>query len=72
MRYSCLKRWGDGYSARTPQAGADAAHVLMSGEYYEKRSMDASDYHFLYPVPAYEMQLNKNLVQNAGYTTSEE
>lgn len=71
LRYSCLKRWGDGYSARAPQQGASDAHVLMSGDYYEKRSMDASDYHFLYPVPAYEMQLNKNLVQNEGYTSEE-
>ena len=71
LRYSCLKRWGDGFSARAPQAGADEAHVLMTGAYYEKRSMDADDYHFLYPVPAYEMQLNKNLVQNDGYLATE-
>ncbi len=46
-------------------------HVLMTGQYYEKRSMEASDYHFLYPVPAYELKLNKNLVQNDGYTVTE-
>lgn len=71
LRYSCLKRWGDGFSAREPQVGADEAHVLMTGQYYEKRSMEASDYHFLYPVPAYELKLNKNLVQNDGYTVTE-
>lgn len=66
LRFSCLKRWGIGFEGRAAQTGA--ANVVATGqtEYLDK-SMPADDYHFLWPVPTYEMQTNLNLVQNPGY-----
>ena len=69
LRFSCVKRWGDGFAVRTPQD--EAKNLIMSGEYYEKRALSADSYFLNWPVPSYEIQLNKNLVQNAGYTTAE-
>jgi len=71
LRMSCLKRWGEGYSARAAQAGAISAAVLMTGEYYEQRSMDAKDRAFVWPIPNYELKVNNNLIQNDGYTVSQ-
>ncbi len=68
LRMSCLKRWGEGYEARTPQAGAAAAMVVFEGAYYDQRSMPASDHRWVWPVPLYEMQTNLNLEQNPGYS----
>ena len=69
LRFSCVKRWGEGFAVRTPQA--EAKNLIMSGDYYEKRALSADSYFLNWPVPAYEIQLNKNLIQNAGYTTAE-
>ncbi|MGM9742102.1 MAG: RagB/SusD family nutrient uptake outer membrane protein [Candidatus Cryptobacteroides sp.] len=69
LRFSCVKRWGEGFAVRTPQA--EAKNLIMSGDYYEKRTLSADSYFLNWPVPSYEIQLNKNLVQNAGYTTAE-
>lgn len=66
LRFSCLKRWGDGFEAREAQDGAQDA--ISKGEYYDLKSMAASDYHFVFPVPYYEIQTNLNLVQNPGYS----
>lgn len=67
LRMSCLKRWGEGFSTRTAQAGALAALAVMTGSDFDGKSLPASDYHYQWPVPAYDMQINKNLVQNEGY-----
>ena len=67
LRMSCLKRWGLGYDNREPQAGADALQVISYGASYASKSMPASDYHFQWPIPTYDMQTNLNLVQNEGY-----
>lgn len=69
LRFSCVKRWGEGFAVRTPQP--EAKNLIMSGDYYEKRTLSADSYFLNWPVPSYEIQLNKNLVQNAGYTTAE-
>ncbi len=69
LRFSCVKRWGEGFAVRTPQA--EAKNLIMSGDYYERRTLSADSYFLNWPVPSYEIQLNKNLVQNAGYTTAE-
>lgn len=66
LYFSCVKRWGDGFPAR-PAQDEDA---VMSGVGYLTRTLDATDHHFCWPVPTYEMQVNKNLVQNPGYSAN--
>lgn len=66
LRLASIKRWGDGLAVRTEQSGVE--NLIMTGEYYNQRSLSA-DSHFLnWPVPSYEIKLNVNLVQNPGYT----
>lgn len=69
MRLTCLKRWGDGMDARTPQASAAAAYVVMTGAAYDQRTVAADAYQLVWPVPSYDMNINENLVQNPGYST---
>ena len=68
LRMSCLKRWGDPAGIRTPQTEASSKHLLMTGPYYEQRVLAATDYHFCWPIPEYEIKVNNNLVQNDGYS----
>lgn len=65
LYFSCLKRWGQGYSGRAPQTGATM--LIASGEYFENKVWSDTDNHFQWPVPTYEMQTNLNLKQNDGY-----
>lgn len=67
FRLSCLKRWHVGFEAREGQAGALNVNALMTGPYYDGRSMQADDYHLVWPIPAGEIRLNPNLVQNDNY-----
>lgn len=67
LLFSCLKRWGKGFSGRQPQSGIEAAGLNMSGPAYEQKELKSDDYHFQWPVPKYEMQTNLNLKQNDGY-----
>lgn len=69
LRMSCLKRWGIGYTGRSAQAGAIAGAVLQQtpSVSYVDKSMPATDYHYQWPIPGYEMKINPNLVQNPGY-----
>lgn len=69
LRMSCLKRWGEGYSTRTAQDGALSSLAVMTGSDFDGKSLPASDYHYQWPVPAYDMQINQNLVQNEGYVS---
>lgn len=66
FRMWCLKRWGQGFNGRPVQEGCK--YVIQSGESYENKQFAASDYHFTWPVPAPEMKINSNLVQNPGYS----
>ena len=68
LRMSCLKRWGTGYSGRPGQNAAVELKALMNGAEYAQKSMPATDYHWQWPIPAYEMQINPNLKQNDGYS----
>ena len=65
-RMACLKRWGEGVAARTPQAAAQ--EFVQTGPAYTERVLDADTHVFNWPVPTYEMKINKNLVQNPGYS----
>ena len=65
LRLDCLKRWGDGIAARKPQAAA--AEAVMTGDAYTERTVEAGSHIFNWPVPTYEIKINKNLEQNPGY-----
>ncbi len=65
QRLTCLKRWGDGFSGRTPQSGA--SNIVMTGTDYDQKFLLSDAYQFVWPVPAYEIKVNDNLVQNPGY-----
>ena len=65
MRMTCLKRWGDGFEGRPYQKNAEG--IVMTGEYYEKRTIDSDEYVLCWPIPSYDLKLNKNLIQNDGY-----
>ena len=68
LRFSCLKRWGDGFNGRPAQSGPGADLVMSdnNGSYTDK--VLAADSHvFNWPIPSYERKINKNLVPNPGY-----
>jgi hypothetical protein len=67
LRMNCFKRWGKGFSGRAAQEGAVSSAAVQTGGSFVNKSMDASDYHWQWPVPTYELQVNENLVQNPGY-----
>lgn len=67
LRFSCLKRWGKGYSGREGQPILVQAGLVLSGQSYTGKSMPADDFHWLLPIPSYEVRVNDNLVQNDNY-----
>ena len=69
LRLSVMKRFGKGYSGRAAQPRALALTVMMTGSDYETKNVDASDYHYLWPIPSNEIQTNPNIAnqQNPGY-----
>ena len=68
LRMSCLKRWGDGFTARYAQEGAAQNYAVTTGNDYVTKSLQANDYHFNWPIPSYDIKINKNLEQNTGYS----
>ncbi len=72
LRLSCIKRWGNGYTARTGQAGA--AVVLVTGDSYATKAVTADDFHLVWPIPSSECQVNATLAaqQNPGWSSVEE
>lgn len=74
LRLSCVKRWGVDLTARTGQAGAVAANILVSGDNYATKAVSASDFHLVWPMPASECQVNPNLAaqQNPGWSDVDE
>ena len=65
LRINCFKRWGKGFEGRAAQDGA--ADAVQSSAAFVGKSMAADDVHWQWPVPAYELKVNENLVQNPGY-----
>lgn len=65
LRISCLKRWGLGYNGRPAQDGA--ANAVVNQPNFLDKAMPATDFHYQWPVPKHEMQVNTNLKQNEGY-----
>ena len=72
LYFSCLKRWGDGFEGRTAQDGAYDVTNNTPADSFVDKTFSADDYHWTWPIPAYEMRTNLNLVQNDGYSTTEE
>lgn len=70
-RMVCLKRWNEGFSSRIGQAGAIAGGALAQGAAFEAKSLPAGDYHYQWPIPSHEFEVNPNLVQNPGYSGAE-
>lgn len=66
LYFSCVKRWGDGFPARPGHDSAEG--ILMTGVGYQDRVITADSRIFNWPIPTYEMQLNKDLQQNPGYS----
>ncbi len=66
-RFFCLKRWGDGFNGRPVQAGAEFITMSEPASAYGGKVISKDSHLFTWPVPAYEMKLNPNLVQNPGY-----
>lgn len=67
LRLSCLKRWGDGFAGRPAQSAALEANIVNTGTYFDERTIDPDAHVLVWPVPSYELKLNRNLVQNPGY-----
>ena len=67
LRMSCLKRWGKGFSGREAQDGLEENGIIQSGDSYEKKELKADDNHWVWPIPSYEIIVNRNLVQNSGF-----
>lgn len=66
LRLTCIKRWGEGIAARTPQAAAAA--FVQTGPAYTERVLEAGSHVFNWPIPTYEIKINNNLEQNPGYS----
>ena len=58
-----LKRWHLGFTRGTPQS----LSPIQQGANFNLLTIVADDPKFVWAVPTYEMTLNANLVQNAGY-----
>ena len=67
LRLTCLKRWHVGFEGRPAQNAAVNANIVNLGEYFDEREIEADDYVLCWPIPSYELKLNKNLEQNPGY-----
>lgn len=65
LRMSCLKRWGIGFNGRPCQPKAE--NIVQQGDVFLGKVFASNDYHFQWPIPAHEMNINKNLVQNEGF-----
>ena len=66
-RLTCLKRWGDGFEGRPAQTAALNAGIVNEGEYFDERTIEPDDHVLVWPIPSYELKLNRNLIQNDGY-----
>lgn len=66
-RYNFLKRNHMGTKTRPCQPEAITKNMVVQGPGYEDHKLSADDYHWTWPIPAREMQINKNLKQNEGY-----
>lgn len=61
-----LKRYGEGFSGRTPQ---DEISVYLNGnDNTTAISKAASDFRFVWPIPVHETNANPQIKQNEGYT----
>lgn len=66
---SNMKRWGLGFDGRACQDAAADFIVSSPYEDFDGKTLEAGDFHLVWPVPTYEMKVNPNLVQNSGYAS---
>ena len=65
FRLDDLKRWGDEVKRHDPQ---QLEYLMVSPpENFYTLQKPATDYRFVWPIPEYDRQINKNLKQNPGY-----
>jgi hypothetical protein len=60
-----MKRWATGFNGRPAQPAAQ--NIVQLGDVFIDKVFSASDPHFQWPIPAHELNINKNLIQNEGY-----
>lgn len=65
LRLSCMKRWATGFNGRPAQPTAQ--NIVQLGDVFIDKVFSANDPHFQWPIPAHELNINKNLIQNEGY-----
>lgn len=65
FRLDDLKRWGDELKRRDPQ-GLNYINTSPPENFYTLQRA-ANHYGFVWPIPEYDRQINKNLKQNPGY-----
>lgn len=63
FRLDDLKRWNEGFTRRDPQNTT----ILTTGANYFALTKEAGDNKFVWGVPANDMTINTNLVQNPGW-----
>ena len=68
QRFVCLKRWHDGFNGREGQSGAVNSNVLSTGDNYTGKVLEKNSHYWNWPIPASEITVNPNLLQNEGYT----
>ncbi len=71
-RLTCLKRWGEGFDGRPVQVGAEAIAMKEPASAYGSKAIGKDSHLLCWPVPAYELKLNDNLVQNPGYDETQQ
>jgi hypothetical protein len=63
FRLDDLKRWNLGFT----RSGAQDVNTINVGSNYNTLSIQANDPKFVWGLPANDVTINKNLVQNQGW-----
>ncbi|MGE8428335.1 MAG: RagB/SusD family nutrient uptake outer membrane protein [Sphingobacterium sp.] len=62
FRLDDLKRWGEGFQRREPQLP-----FARTGAEYSDKKVEANDPKFVWGIPANDVTINPNIVQNPGW-----
>lgn len=58
-----LRRWGLGFERREPQNTT----IIPLGDVFERLSISADNYRFVWGIPDNDVMINRNIVQNRGW-----
>lgn len=72
FRMTNAKRWKKGFNGRAAQTNAINLVAQTPKSSFEEKVFANDDIHMTWPIPAYELRINTNLVQNPGYGDSKE